>query len=391
MSIKQEGMESFSVETIQNQTGNNFEVLSPHDYFITLQERIPKAERRVWLKTMNFEADHIFGSLSHLMKKAAARGVDTRFSCDWFTLMVTDGQLDNFRSLNKERNKFRKFRQRNKREALIDLENGGVEVVITNPTMNKLRELNPGSGRNHIKIGIIDDTAYLGGINLSDKDFNREDFMLQIEEPSVVQALADLHTDTPTIDTKIDCTSNTSLLIDSGTKEKSIILDTACQAISDSEMSITITSQFALDRPLIECLDEAVHKGRQVVVIVSDPSKITETIPWFFDRANYWMERGVQLRIPTFEYPNWIHFKVALIDAHTPHQILIAGTHNFSGKGVGWGNEEAAIMTTDDHLITAFDLKLSDLLSRSRARSSPSVLRQIQQDIGAFQSRSISL
>jgi len=203
--------------------------------------------------------------------------------------------------------------------------------------------------------------------------------------------LADLYTVTPTIDTTIDCASNTSLLIDSGTKKKSIILDTACQAISDSETSVTITSQFAIDRPLLECLDEAVYRGKRVTVVVSDPSKITETIPWFFDRANFWIERGVQLRIPTFEYPNWIHFKVALIDAQTPHQVLIAGTHNFSGKGVSWGNGEAAIMTTDEHLITVFDSKLSELLSRTRARSNLSVLRQIQQDIGAFQSRSATL
>jgi len=386
-----EGVGGFSVEATRSQTDNNFEILSPHDYFIALQKGIPKATRRVWLKTMNFEVDPIFGSLSHLMKASAKQHVDTRFSCDWFTLMVTDGQLDNVRSLNRERNQFRRSRQRNKREALIDLENSGVQVFVTNPPKNRLSQLNPGSGRNHIKIAIIDDTAYLGGINLSDKDFKREDFMIQIEEPGVVNALAELYANTPANDTIIGCSDETSLLIDSGTKGQSIILDTVSQAISNSKTSIIITSQFALDRPIIKYLDDAVYQGKQVVVVVSDPSKITETIPWFFDRANYWIERGVQLRIPTFEYPNWVHFKVALIDAHTPHQILFAGTHNFSGKGVNWGNEEAAIVTTDGHLISAFDSRLSNLLSSSRKRSSLSVLRQIQQDIDAFQSRSTTL
>src|SRR3989344_173006 len=365
MSILQESEERLSIESAQNRTNNNFEVLSPHDYFIALQNRIPEAKKRVWLKTMNFEADHIFGSLSHLMKKAAIRQVDTRFSCDWFALMVTDGQLDNLVSLSKERNRFRNSRRGNKRAALKNLEDNGVEILVTNPMTNRFSQLNPASGRNHIKMAIIDDTAYLGGINLSDKDFNREDFMIQIKDPNIVEVLANLYTETPSIDTKIECTDETSLLIDSGTKRQSIILNAVRQAVDNSRASIMITSQFTLDRPIIVSLDKAVSQNKQVVVITSDPSKITETIPWFFDRANYWTERSFQLKIPTFEYPNWIHFKAALIDVQTPYQVLFAGTHNFSGKGVNWGNEEAAIMTTNDNLVSAFNTLLSRLLSNS--------------------------
>ncbi len=151
------------------------EICSPIQYMEELREKVSSAERRVWLQTMNFEADHFLGCLAHFLEKAAKRGVSVRFMADHFSKMVTDGNIDYIPTLSPQERKFRELRRITKAGLITELEANGVEVIITNkPKIFKAR-LMPGSGRNHIKMAIIDDNCYFGGINLSDKDINRAD------------------------------------------------------------------------------------------------------------------------------------------------------------------------------------------------------------------------
>ncbi len=350
----------------------NFTLLPPLEYLDTLHNFIPKAKQRVWLQTMNFEADHTFGAVSQLLKNAAQAGIDTRLHVDYFYKMVTDGKIDLIPSVFQREQQYRRFRREAKQTILNQLTDAEVGLTVTNTPHDIFEKIMPGRGRNHIKLAILDNKAFFGGINLSDKDFKRPDFMLEITDSTLVEPLADVFLsgegNKPVHDYAVEVHSQTSLLVDAGKPGSSIILTRAIDMIDSSRESITLSSQFTPDGAIVDALQSAKKRGVAVDTIVSDPNKITERSAWLFDRINqlsFW-QKGYT--IPLLEYPDWLHVKILLVDKNLPERQTIVGTHNFSGKGVMWGNQEIAIQSKDERLLETMTNYVNRLASLSSLR-----------------------
>ena len=350
------------------ENNTDFALLSPLEYFAYLRQNIPNAQHRVWLQTMNFEADHFFGLLSDMLGNAAQKNVDTRFTADYFHKMVTDGNIDYIPALSSQERQYREYRRRAKSDEIDRMSRKGVNVNVTNPPKNTWEKFMPASGRNHIKMGIIDDVAFIGGINLSDKDFSRADFMIQINQPALVDALAQVYIEGRPNDDYEIAVGSTSLLVDSGQPGKSLILDTGIGMVNSARQTVAVTSQFTPDGKLPVALHCAREMGKDVQAIVSDPNKITEPLAWTFDRQNALELRVAGLEFPIFDYGNWLHVKTILIDEGSNNPEVIVGTHNFSGKGVKWGNQEIALRSTDSALVNNVRRYMNNLHQTSNPR-----------------------
>lgn len=314
---------------------------------------IKQAKEKIFFQSMNFENDHMVGIIFNLLCEKAREGLDVRLNIDGFSHMVTDGNIDVFPSISKNEREFRRFRRQTKRQILHKLKVEGVRITETNWPVSNFRHIFPPVGRNHIKLAIIDDKGFLGGINLSDKDFLREDTMLQISDRRIVQGLIQAFEISITEgyhDSQILARiSDTDLLFDGNKRSSSLILSKAEEIALSARESITICTQFAPDSFLISLIDQIDKQNVDVKLIVSQPKFITEQNAALFDLIDRTIARlrGVEMQL----FPGWLHAKLMLIDANTTTEKALYGTHNFVEKGSRWGNEELALYTENPFLL----------------------------------------
>lgn len=345
---------SLSPEKLADQ-GGKYELMSPYDFLNQFIQTARMAKDRLYVQAMYFEDDHVFGTMANALKQSAKRSVDTRLTFDYFTFMVSGGRINYFPILSTSDRSYSYHKQARVHALTRELQQAGVRVTITNPP-KPIDKLIPTLGRNHKKTVIIDDTAWLGGLNYSQKDFNRPDFMVRIEEPTVVEALSSQY-DTanenrPHHDYSISCKPGTALLIDVGTPNKSLILDTASDLVSNAKKSVKVITQFNPDGKFLEALHHAHARGVDAEVIVSNPDFITERLAWIFDRNSHLQMYRKGLQIPINHYSGWVHSKLLLVDddSGSSGQVLF-GSHNLSNDGVKMGTEEIALLSSDGDLI----------------------------------------
>ena len=141
---------------------------------------IAAAKRRVLVQAMTFEGDTAGLGVAHAI--AAATAPDRRVLVDDYSRNVINDTLLPlpFRPssvLAEARRTLAMFG---------DLVGQQVGVRITNPVLgHPLRY----PLRNHKKLLVMDDVAYVGGINFSDHNFEWHDLMLRIEDREVAEFL----------------------------------------------------------------------------------------------------------------------------------------------------------------------------------------------------------
>lgn len=337
-----------------NPADRNFEILEPYAFLRDFTNEANKAKHRVWTQTMLFEPDDVIDTVGEQLKASARRGIDSKLNVDYFSLLVTDGKFNSMPSVSPIKNWTRYRIKRGKREVLADLAINGVDVVLTNPPTT-LQRILPSSGRNHIKMAFVDNIAWIGGLNLTDHDFKREDFMMRIEDPRIVQVLAtqflSVNEKKPEDNYAIQCTEDTTLLVDAGIKGSSLILDSTVASVMQAQKSAKLTSQYTPDGKMLSALAYA-PEDIDIQVITSGFQEIDETMPKLFEVKNRLVAGVKKKRLTSIPYPNWMHAKVLLIDREMPdNAIAIMGTHNYSTGGVNFGTEEIALQSTNPRFI----------------------------------------
>jgi cardiolipin synthase len=145
---------------------------------------IAAARRRVLLQAMTFEGDAAgLGVAAAIAASPAARRavlVD-----DYSRWIVSDRHIWSPATLF---DRAARDEVRATRTMFADLVAGGVGVRVTNPVGVLFANF---AARNHKKLIVADDVAYLGGINFSDHNFAWPDFMLRLEGQEAADALAD--------------------------------------------------------------------------------------------------------------------------------------------------------------------------------------------------------
>ncbi|HEY2481758.1 MAG TPA: phosphatidylserine/phosphatidylglycerophosphate/cardiolipin synthase family protein [Caulobacteraceae bacterium] len=141
------------------------------------------ARERLWVQAMTFEGDEAGQSVARAI--AASGAADRRVLVDAYTRVVMS---DRWVAWPKALLPTNLRDERNATWAMFrGLTAEGVRVRVTNP-LHPLMTNYP--ARNHKKLIVADDVAYLGGINFSDHNFAWRDFMIRLEGAEIAEFLA---------------------------------------------------------------------------------------------------------------------------------------------------------------------------------------------------------
>ena len=142
---------------------------------------ISAARRRVLIQAMTFEGDAAGLAVAGVIQASAA--VDRRILVDDYTRHVIN---DTF--LDRSDDPALRAEAEATWAMFGSLRDDGVGVRVTNPMAGSWLRY---PLRNHKKLLVMDEAAWIGGINFSDHNFAWADMMLRIEDAAVADWLAE--------------------------------------------------------------------------------------------------------------------------------------------------------------------------------------------------------
>lgn len=310
---------------------------------------IAAARSRVFIQAMTFEADGAGSAVAAAVE--ASRAVDRRVLVDDYSRHVIN---DRFLVLPQNRlEPGLHVEARATRAMFAGLVSNGIGVRVTNPIRGNVARYGI---RNHKKLIVADDVAYIGGFNFSDHNFAWHDLMLRIEDP---QAAAFLASD-------FEATWNGPIvarqaaigglrLYALGGRDNAASFADLFAAIAGARERIELVSAYPTF-PFLEALGEAVARGISVEIFTPLPNNKPMVRDYLVDRAP---RLGITLRL----LPEMTHLKGMLIDGRT----LALGSTNFDFASFHGAEEYLAILD-DPGLIEAFR---REVLAPARASALP--------------------
>src|SRR3989344_4937630 len=185
--INPEGDHPFNAIEQRVEPAPNFAVLTPFEFLADFRMEARKAKHRVWGQALDMQTGHPGGAFFHIFEEATKRGLDARLNIDWFSRLVSEPGINSTITIKSAigKGKYHRFFKDHNQKTYRRLARAGVKVSFLNPP-DVLQRVFPFFGRNHIKIYIIDNIAYLGGINIDDSSFKSVDFVVKISDPEIV-------------------------------------------------------------------------------------------------------------------------------------------------------------------------------------------------------------
>ena len=293
--------------------GNRITLLrNGSEYFPALESAIDRAQHEVHLETYIFEYDATGIRISEALKRAARRGVTVRLL------------LDGFGSQNLPQ------------EAIQNLLNTGVQVLIFRKEISPFRLRRNRLRRMHRKLAVVDASiAFVGGINVID-DLNhpepllpRFDFAISIEGPLQRQlmlatkhlwkvvAMARLkrwvkHNETPYLTIQPSGNQRGALVIRDNFRHRHDIEEVYLHAITNACSEIIIANAYFLPGiNLRHALSDAARRGLRVVLLLQ--GRIEYHLQHYATLALFGslLDSGIEI----YEYhKSYLHAKVAVID-----------------------------------------------------------------------------
>ena len=290
---------------------------------------------------MTFEADAAGGAVGRAILESGA--ADRRVLVDQFTRFVISDRfirspaywLDaGFRGEVQATNAM--FR---------GLVKDGVGVRTTNPMGPLLTSF---AFRNHKKLIVADDVAYIGGINFSDHNFEWWDLMLRIDSKAIADRLAEDFDDTFASRARSWSAAFGDLkLYGFDGRDNAPGFAEIIGGIERARASICVISPY-LTFPFVEALERASARGVEVQLITPLPNN-KPTVRDYLVRAA--TRAGFDLRLT----PEMIHLKGMLLDGST----LILGSSNFDFVSYH-AEEEFVAVVSDPALAEDFRRRVID-------------------------------
>jgi cardiolipin synthase len=220
------------------------------------------------------------------------------------------------------------------------LSTSGVGVRVTNP-VGPLFVRYP--ARNHKKLIVADDVAYLGGINFSDHNFAWHDFMLRLEGAEAADALATDFAATWSGAPRAQAWDLPGLRLHSlDGRNNAVGFRPVMDLIAGALRSVTVISPY-LTFPFTDALAAAQARGAAVTLI----TPLSNNKPMVRDYLLLSAQRaGFQVRL----MPHMTHLKGMVID----DQHLIVGSSNFDFVSLA-AEEELVAVISDPAVIAAFN------------------------------------
>jgi len=330
----------------RQQPAENFAVLTAFDFLYDFRLEVQKATKRVWGQAMTIQAGHPGQIFFQALKEAAGRRLDARLNIDWFSRLASEQGINLTIPIKTIMGKggYHKFFKEHNETIYQDLINSSVKVNFLNPP-DRIQKIFPFMGRNHIKIYIVDNVAWLGGVNICDASFKSVDFVVKISDSEVVEALAEqfVSGNQEKEDNQIDFEEGT-VLIDGGKPGKSIILKAAQYMVDIAERKVRNISFFTPDGPFLKSLSEAQKRGVDVEVL---KSIATSGIYVLLDLVNRINMNVKKRKVPFTEVEDSVHAKLLIVD----DEKVLFGSHNLMASGVNAGTQEIAFFSSHPALV----------------------------------------
>jgi len=301
----------------------HFELLMNSAFVQRLHESIDAAQERICVQVMTFDGDEAGLGVAERLIAAVERGVDVQLTVDSFAFRYVSDKRSTDPEIAEEVAAT---------HAMFDrMEAAGVDVVYVNPFGKLLTWI---FFRNHKKIYVVDDDAYIGGINISDHNFAWLDFNIGLNDPEMVEIVVDDFAKTRRGERQA---------LDGPIITNEHIESTVAELIANATDSVVIASPYALDDILAAQLAES-PAPRTVVVAPQQNNfmlfRLTD--PYLRERCRSF---GIELR----SFTEFFHAKFALIDGTT----LLLGSSNFGLHSFRL-NQEIAVVVTDLEFIAHF-------------------------------------
>lgn len=306
------------------------------EFWAALERDLANATDRVLVQTLSFEADPAGLALaSALVASPAAEKV---LVVDAFSRYVVSDKfvLDPTRLLDVELG-----REVSRTVRLLEhLEAHGVTVVTGRPYGPGQDNL---AARDHKKIVVVDDAAYVGGINFSEHNFLWHDLMVRIADPLAADALAaDVlrARDGASAVARASC-EGVELVMAAG-DGRTDVLDRIAAVIEGAEESIYLECPYVTE-PYFELLGEARRRGVAVTIVTSERNNRLCMKQSIMDACT---EHDMELRLLP---GRMTHVKALLADDRT----LLMGSANFDFLSATLQPEVVAVIT-DPSLVADF-------------------------------------
>jgi cardiolipin synthase len=272
---------------------------------------IGAAGRRLHVQAMTFEGDAAGGRVAAAI--SACRAGDRRILVDDYSRhVVSDRRV---RSLHYLRDRRFRAEVRNTGAMFRGLLQDGVGVRLTEPMGPLLHRF---AFRNHKKLIVADDVAYIGGINFSDHNFLWPDLMLRIPDRAIADRLAADFADTyagVAGSWREDFGGMRLYGLDG--RDNGPGFAELIALIEQARTSIRVISPY-LSFPFVEPLARARARGVQVTLI----TPLANNKPIVRD---YLLRAARRADLETWLTPDMIHMKGLLID----DARLVLGSSNF--------------------------------------------------------------
>ena len=312
-------------------------LLTNTEFVDHLHQSLAAAERRVLVQVMTFDGDAAGLAVADLLVWAAGRGVDVRLLVDCFALRYVSDRPAHDPEVRAEAAETAAMFER--------LRAAGVAVTFTQPWGPVLLF---GLSRNHKKLYVVDDHAYLGGINISDHNFAWRDFMVRTDDPAIVMALAGDFARTERGDRR---SVNDAVITNAE------IEPVFNQIVEEAVESLVLASPYSLDVGIVGLLARS-QAPKKVVITAAGSNfrwlRVAE--PYIWSRL---ARSGAELRT----YPDFFHARFLLVD----DSKLLVGSSNFSRHSFRC-NQEVCLLISDPGFIAGFkDRMLADTGPLERA------------------------
>lgn len=302
-------------------------LLDNREFVEDLHRCLAAAERRMLIQVMTFDGDASGLGVARLMIDAAGRGVDVRLLVDCFALRYVSDRKDTDPSVRDEASETK---------AMFDrLSAAGVAVTFTQP-FGPVKLF--GLSRNHKKLYVVDEHAYLGGINISDHNFTWRDFMIRTAEPAIVDALVEDFARTEQGERR---SVNGAIITNAE------IEPVFNELVSGATRSLVLASPYSLDVGIVDLLERSPAPAKTVITARQNNYR------WLRAAEPYIWSRLVRSGVELYTYPDFFHARFLLVD----HSELLIGSSNFSRHSFRC-NQEVCLLITDRAFIAGFRARM---------------------------------
>ncbi len=350
-----------------------FTLQTPEQFRDDFVAAIAQATKQVGLETMQFETGDNTNPIYDAMSQAKARGVqDVRFHYDRVGLRhLRVGEDQAFVLLGRvvlhHGDKTALRRANTEREQLVDTFE---RQQITDPS-NRRRGDRARMSHNHAKLAIVDDVAWFGTMNLRAMDFDMSNFMVKVTDPFWVDTLKGIFEQTemsgPKKDekyTKYDelGREETSLLLDAGVKDQSVIYEKAVQMAGSLQPGdeFIMISQWppvkVMYGEFVKTLSEKTQSGVRGTYLMSPEDRLHPS-----RRASKMLQQKVKKtesldpNMQAINLARATHAKAFMIKRANGEREVLFGSHNLSSWTVHNGTRELAMWSRDPVVVSQIE------------------------------------